>query len=183
MNAHTVQYSPPPNNWKLSPQWVLPLISQPGVNFTACNLHMFIYRNLIYVISDSPFSHMLKCSHPHTITKTHTHIPDTDIPWINTHAPTWLGIVFKFSVTYTEAENISSGSCREPLGDIRRTSPRDESYFTENNLDFSFKKSPTVWAATVQLRCWAVTWAGITYCRNETVAHVTSGIRSSDGLK
>lgn len=65
---------PTPKQLELSPQWALPLISQPEVNFTACNLHMFIYRNLISVISDSLLA-TCSSAQTHTRVMNKTRIP------------------------------------------------------------------------------------------------------------
>ena len=64
-----------PEQPQLSPQLgFFSLISQPGVNFTACNLHMFIYRNVICVISASALA---ACSSAHMrLEKKHT-LPQT----------------------------------------------------------------------------------------------------------
>lgn len=151
-----MQHSPPPNNWKLSPRWALPLISQPEVNFTACNLHMFIYRNLIYVISDSPFSHMLKCSHPHVINK-HVH---RHIHTLEECTCTRYTILFMYSVKYIVPKCIYLCLCRKLLGETTQ----EECYFTFG-LTFCFKKVQRYEQPKDRVTlCWGIAWAGVTYC-------------------
>lgn len=132
---------------ELSPQWALPLISQPEVNFTACNLHMFIYRNLISVISDSlPATCSSAQTHMHAMIK--TRIP-TLRHTLNEHIhPQGLGVrvfLFKFKANYIVADWIHSvyvGNCWL----ILKRRLWEEGYFSKRHwwlcIDIHFQKGP-----------------------------------------
>lgn len=128
----------PPNNCSYHLSGHCLIISQPEVNFTVCNLHMFIYRNLISVISNSLFSHMLK-----VFKYTHTH-HEKDLHF--RHPSVSVKFFYKFKANYIVPDWIHSdydGNCWLIL---KMKSLWNKSYFSKRHwwlcIDIHFQKGP-----------------------------------------